>query len=280
MLILGFCEIETIWRSYSAAFALPRIKLEFGSVKKFALIFVTALTLSACASNGPATGINDPYEAQNRASYESNVRLDRNVIKPISVAYGTVVPDPVRKGLSNVSDTLGLPGTVVNNLLQFKLVDALHNTARFALNATLGFAGLFDPASEVGLDARDSDFGETLHVWGFGEGEYIILPVYGPSTNRDMVGLIVDIALDPVGTVLNSKASNIKTGLKVADIVDTRYRYSDIYESVIYDSADGYAQLRLSYLDKRRFELGTPTQLDGSVPADNPSYDIYEDFYE
>jgi phospholipid-binding lipoprotein MlaA len=257
-----------------------RIKLEFKSVKQLALIFITALTLSACASHSPSTGINDPHEAQNRATYESNVQLDRGVIKPIAVAYGTVVPDPVRKGLSNVSDTLSLPGTVVNNLLQFKLVDALHNTARFALNATLGFAGLFDPASEVGLDERDSSFGETLHVWGFGEGEYIVLPVYGPSTNRDMIGLIVDIALDPLGTVLDPKVSNIKTGLKVADIVDTRYRYSDLYESVVYDSADGFAQLRLSYLDRRRFELGTPVPQDGSAPADNPSYDLYEDFYE
>lgn len=249
-------------------------------MKQLALIFITALTLSACASRSPSTGINDPYEAQNRATYEDNVRLDRNVIKPIAVAYGTVVPDPLRKGLSNVSNTLSLPGTVVNNLLQFKLGDALHNTARFALNATLGVAGLFDPASEVGLDERDSGFGETLHVWGFGEGEYIVLPVYGPSTNRDMIGLIVDIALDPLGTALDPAASSVKTGLKVADIVDTRYRYSDLYESVIYDSADGYAQLRLSYLDRRRFELGTQVQQDDSAPADNPSYDLYEDFYE
>lgn len=249
-------------------------------MKQLAFIFATALTLSACASHTPSAGINDPNEAQNRATYDSNIQLDRGVIKPVAVAYGTVVPDPVRKGLSNVSDTLSLPGTVVNNLLQFKLGDALHNTARFALNATLGVAGLLDPASEAGLEKRDSGFGETLHVWGFGEGEYIVLPVYGPSTNRDMVGLIVDIALDPLGSVLNPAASNAATGLKVADIVDTRYRYSDLYESVIYDSADGYAQLRLSYLDRRRFELGTPVSQDGLPSEDNPSYDLYEDFYE
>lgn len=249
-------------------------------MKQLALIFATALTLSACSSHAPSVGINDPHEAQNRATHASNVQLDRGVIKPIAVAYGTVLPDPVRKGLSNVSDTLGLPGTVVNNLLQFKLGDALQNTARFALNATLGVAGLLDPASEVGLVERDTDFGETLHVWGFGEGEYIVLPIYGPSTNRDMIGLIVDIALDPLGAVVDPAIASASTPLKVADIVDKRYRYSDLYDSVIYGSADGYAQMRLSYLDKRRFELGTAVSQDDSDPANSPSYDLYEDFYE
>ena len=249
-------------------------------MKQLTLIFATALTVSACSSNVPATGINDPYETENRATHASNIQLDRGVIKPVATAYGTVVPDPVRKGLSNVSDTLGLPGTVVNNLLQFKLGDAAQNTVRFALNATLGVAGLFDPASEVGLTERESDFGETLHVWGFGEGDYVVLPVYGPSTQRDMVGIVVDIALDPLGSLVDPAIASAATPLKIADIADKRYRYSDLYDSVVYDSADGYAQLRLSYLDKRRFELGTAVAQDDTAPADNPSYDIYEDFYE
>lgn len=252
----------------------------FSQVKNLILPIVIALSMTACSSHTPNTAMSDPYEAQNRVAYEANVKLDRAVIKPVAVAYGTVVPDPVRKGLSNVSDTLGLPGVVINDLLQFKLADALHNTARFALNATLGVAGLLDPASEVGLDERKSDFGETLHVWGFGEGDYLVLPVYGPSTERDTVGLLVDMVLDPVGAVLDPTASTVSTSLKVADIVDTRYRYSDLYESVIYDSADGYTQLKLFQLDRRRFELGTAVPQDGAAPADNPSYDIYEDFYE
>lgn len=249
-------------------------------MKHTKLFLGAALALSACSSQPQTAAFNDPHEAQNRLVYEDNVNIDRAVIKPVAVAYGTVIPNPVRKGLSNVSGTLSLPGTVVNDLLQFQLGDALHNTARFAINATLGFAGLFDPASEVGLDKRDSDFGETLHVWGFGEGEYLVLPVYGPSTGRDAIGLVVDIAMNPLRAVVDPSIADASTGLKVADIVDTRYRYSDLYESVIYDSADGYAQLRLSYLDKRRFELGTAVTQSDTEASTNPSYDLYEDFYE
>jgi phospholipid-binding lipoprotein MlaA len=249
-------------------------------VKHTILILGAGLALSACSSQAPTSAINDRHEAQNRVVYEDNVKLDRAVIKPVAVAYGTVLPDPVRKGLSNVSETLGLPGVVVNDLLQFQLGDALHNTARFALNATLGIAGLFDPASEVGLDERDSDFGETLHAWGVGEGQYLVLPVYGPSTSRDAIGLVVDIAMNPLSAVVDPKVANASTGLKVASIVDTRYRYSDLYESVIYDSADGYTQMRLSYLGKRRFDLGTVSTQGDTEASANPSYDLYEDFYE
>ncbi|MEN8834143.1 MAG: VacJ family lipoprotein [Pacificibacter sp.] len=249
-------------------------------MKHFALLIATALTLTACSAPSSSQGPNDPLETVNRKTYEANVEIDRAVIKPVATAYGTVVPDPLRKGLSNVSDTLGLPGVVINDILQFKLGDALHNTTRFALNATLGLAGLLDPASDIGLEERDSDFGETLHTWGFGEGAYLVLPVYGSSTTRDTVGLIADFALDPLGTVLDPAVSTAATGLQVAQIADTRYRYSDIYESIIYDSADGYAQLRLTYLDRRRFELGAAAPQEAGTSADNASYDIYEDFYE
>ncbi|WP_434289466.1 MlaA family lipoprotein [Celeribacter sp. SCSIO 80788] len=236
--------------------------------------------LAGCAAAPQTGGINDPYEDVNRSWHETNVALDRAVIKPVSTAYGTVVPDPLRKGLSNVSDTLGIPGTVVNDVLQLRFGDALHNTARFAVNATVGIAGLFDPATGMGLEERDSDFGETLYTWGVGEGAYVVLPVYGPSTERDAFGLIVDMALDPVGNLLGNPEKSYKTGLKVADLADTRYRYSDLYESVLYDSADSYSQMRLTYLDNRRYELGTPIVAGAEGAEQATTYDIYEDFYE
>jgi Surface lipoprotein len=236
--------------------------------------------LAGCTAAPQGGGINDPYEEVNRSWHETNIALDRTVIKPVSTAYGTVVPDPLRKGLSNVSDTLGIPGTVVNDVLQLRLGDALHNTARFAVNATVGIGGLFDPATEMGLEERDSDFGETLYTWGVGEGAYVVLPVYGPSTERDALGLIVDIALDPVGNLLGNPERGYKTGLKVADLADTRYRYSELYESVLYDSADSYTQMRLTYLDNRRYELGTPIIAGEEGTEQAATYDIYEDFYE
>ncbi|AJE45278.1 MlaA family lipoprotein [Celeribacter indicus] len=245
------------------------------------LPFAGTILLTACASPDEGRGINDPYEETNRAWHDRNVALDRAVIRPVSNAYGTAVPDPLRRGLSNVSDTLSIPGAVVNDLLQFELGDAVHNTARFAVNATIGLAGLFDPATEMGLEARDADFGETLHRWGVTEGAYVVLPVYGPSTERDALGLAVDVALDPVGSLLGSNERKAKTGLTVAELADTRYRYSDIYESIIYESADSYAQMRLTYLDQRRYELGTPIGSAATGETEGGgSYDIYEDFYE
>jgi phospholipid-binding lipoprotein MlaA len=252
--------------------------MKFTSLRLSPLLLVAVL--AGCSGATNVSGINDPYEETNRSWYNASVALDRGVVKPAATAYGTVVPDPVRKGLSNVSDTLSIPGTVVNDVLQVQLGDAAHNTARFLVNATIGIAGLFDPATGMGLEARDSDFGETLHRWGVGEGAYVVLPLYGPSTERDMVGLIVDTALDPIGHVFGARENGYKTGVKVADRLDTRYRYSDLFDSVLYDSADGYAQMRLSYLDSRRFELGTPIVAGDSAGDDAAAYDIYEDFYE
>jgi len=243
-------------------------------------LFAGVIVLAGCATPGP-DGIADPYEEVNRGWHDTNIALDKAVIKPVSTAYGTVVPDPLRKGLSNVSDTLGIPGSVVNDVLQLRFGDALHNTARFAVNATIGIGGLFDPATGMGLEERDADFGETLYTWGMGEGAYVVLPLYGPSTERDSLGLLVDIALDPVGNLLGNPEKGYKTGLKVADLADTRYRYSDLYESVIYDSADSYAQMRLTYLDNRRYELGTPIVAGaGAADQEAAAFDIYEDFYE
>jgi phospholipid-binding lipoprotein MlaA len=249
-------------------------------VKQFALLISFAFALTACGTQTPSALVQDPYEASNRETHEMNLKLDRAVIKPVSVAYGTVVPNPIRIGFSNISETLGLPGVVINDVLQFQLGDALHNTVRFALNATFGIAGLFDPATEFGLEERGTGFADTLHVWGAGEGDYLVLPVYGPSTERDTVGLLVDMALNPIGAVLDPSLENVPLGLKFADIVDTRYRYSDLYESVIYDSADSYVQLRLTYTDRRRFELGVQAAQDGTAEGGNPAYSIYEDFYE
>ena len=271
-----FCQLpEIVHMSYSR---FTRASLS---------LCLSAAVLAGCTAASDVNGINDPYEETNRAWHNTNIALDRSVIKPVSTAYGTVVPDPMRKGVSNVSQTLSIPGSVVNDVLQFQIGDALHNTARFAVNATIGLAGLFDPATEMGLEARDSDFGETLHRWGVGEGAYVVLPVVGPSTERDAVGLLVDIALDPVNHVLGSPERGYKTGVKAGELADTRYRYSDLYESILYGSADSYSQMRLTYLDKRRYDLGqdvtspaTTADTSDGAQAPSGSYDLYEDFYE
>ncbi|ALI55530.1 VacJ family lipoprotein [Celeribacter marinus] len=252
-------------------------------MKKLILSLLLATSLAACSSTEMVDGISDPYEKTNRKTHAVNVSLDRALIKPASGAYGTLVPDPLRKGFSNVANTLSLPGSVVNNVLQLRFDEAVYNTLRFTVNATFGIGGLMDVAGAFGLDEHDTDFGETLHRWGVGEGSYIVLPLYGPSTQRDSIGLLVDMALDPV-SLLESGINDYKLPLTMADLADARTRYSDLYESVIYESADSYAQMRVTYLDRRRFELvaplgGSKTNADGA-DGGAVSYDIYEDFYE
>lgn len=237
------------------------------------LAAVLALTLSACASADVVSrdaGFNDPAEAYNRRVHGFNKGVDRVVLRPASQAYGTVVPGPVRGGISNFADNLGLPAAVANNLLQGRIEPAGKNTFRFLVNSTFGLGGFLDPATDMGLTEEDTDFGETLHVWGAGEGPYMETPLRGPSTVRDTVGVVVDIFLDPVGAAINSPEADYVLGAKGLSLVGDRYRYSDTIDSLLYESADSYAQARLLYLQNRRFELGTEAESNTDDPYDDP----------
>ncbi|MEM6729679.1 MAG: MlaA family lipoprotein, partial [Pseudomonadota bacterium] len=131
------------------------------------------VALAACGAPPPATGINDPNERRNRAVHEFNKGLDTVLVRPASQVYGVVVPEPARGVVSNFAENLGLPSAILNNTLQGDLPSAAQNSGRFIVNSVVGIGGLFDPAGELGVEAIDTDFGETLHVWGAGEGTYV-----------------------------------------------------------------------------------------------------------
>lgn len=243
---------------------------------------LAALALSACSVPGPGEapgGIYDPHEEVNRANHQLNLALDRALVRPAGKGYAKAIPEPVQDSVSNFASNLSLPGTVVNNVLQGDLNGAGQNTLRFVFNTIFGIGGLGDPASEMGLDAVDTDFGATLDVWGVPEGAYVELPVLGPSTERDAVGSVVDLFTNPLSYVLPSPEKYAGTGAKVLAKVGDRGRYSDTVDSILYESADSYAQERLIYLQNRRFELGGD---DGSAyvdPYDDPYGDPYADPY-
>ena len=216
--------------------------------------------LSACGPAPSQNGISDPNEAQNRAVHKFNVALDKNVLRPVASKATSVLPDPVDIAVVNFADNLELPGTVVNNVLQLRLGKAVENTLRFAINTTIGIGGIFDPATAAGVNGDKTDFGETLHIWGVTEGNYFELPFFGPSTDRDALGKVVDVMLDPLKLVL-PKNSNLTLAAKIASKISDRGRYSETVDSVLYDSADSYAQARLLFLQNRRFDLG-------EVPSD------------
>lgn len=254
-----------------------------------------ALVLAVVAC-GPATlppgdQIEDADEARNRAAHEINIALDRAFLDPASQTYGNAVPQPVRDGVSNFASNLSQPGYVVNNLLQFRLGDAAQNTLRFALNSTIGVGGLFDVATALGVPAEETDFGETLHVFGVGEGDYVVHPVFGPSTTRDTVGMVVDFAMNPLRHYVDTPESRYLTAANVASGLDSRYQFNGTIDSVLYESADSYAQLRSLYLQQRRYELGGASadyedpyaNDDPAVAAEavatDPNYDPYSDPY-
>jgi phospholipid-binding lipoprotein MlaA len=214
------------------------------------------LLVAACSAPPPVQPHFDPDEANNRERHEMNRAIDRAFLKPASGAYGGVFPQPVRQGVSNFAGNLDVPGDVVNSLLQGRVGPAFENTLRFALNSTIGIGGLFDPARALGVEGRKTDFGETMHVWGLPEGAYQELPFFGPSTDRDTVGALVDVVMNPVRLVLPVREGNIATVAKVGSTLGDRYQYSDTVDSILYESADSYAQARLLYLQNRRYELG------------------------
>lgn len=222
------------------------------------LLLVLSAVVSGCTT-GKAAGpneFNDPYEGTNRQVHAFNKAVDRTIYRPVSMAYGTVVPATVRQGVLNFSETVDVPRRMVNDLLQGDIEDVLHNGFRFGVNVTFGLLGLLDPATALGIEERDSDFGETLSVWGVGEGAYIAVPFFGPSTQRDLAGDVVDLATNPLSYVLNPPQSYYGPAARVGEYADYRYTFRNTLDEVLYNSADSYAQSRVIYLQSRRFQLG------------------------
>jgi len=231
------------------------------------------LALAACAAPSPPATTPDPYEQRNRTVHGFNKALDKNIVRPTAFGYGEVAPGPLRNGIQNFALNLGIPSDIVNSLLQARLGPALENTVRLAVNTTVGIGGLFDPATAMGIEGEPTGYGETLHVWGMAEGNYVEIPLIGPSNDRDALGLVMDIFLDPLRFTLPTAEANASTGIQILAGLGRRYRYSDTIDSILYDSADSYAQLKLLYLQNRRFELGQ------TVENDEDFVDPYEDPY-
>ncbi len=246
-----------------------------GKVKAAIGLVSATILLSACAAPAPLPLGEDPLEARNREVHQFNVALDRALLKPAATTYGSI-PDPVERGVTNFADNLDLPADVVNNLLQGRPHYAVQNTFRFAVNSTVGILGLFDVASLIDAPHKKTDFGETLHVWGMAEGPYVELPGFGPSTERDTLGTVVDLVANPVGALIPDLPSGVGTAATIASKLGDRNRYSATIDSVLYDSADSYAQARLLFLQNRRFELG---QNAGGTGAEPDFLDPYEDPY-
>ena len=236
------------------------------------MVMTAMIGLIACTAPGPdgvgPDGIFDPYETANRARFENLRKVDTYVLRPVGVTYAKVLPGDLQTSVGNFADNFGQPSNAVNAALQGNAKGFGLATSRFVINTLLGFGGLFDPATDFGLDPYDTDFGETLHVWGAAEGAFLIIPLIGPTTERDFAGRLVDLVTNPLSYAIGSPESRIGTVANVADTVGARGRLVQTVDSLLYDSADPYAQSRLVYLQNRRFELGQDTPSAAIDPFD------------
>jgi phospholipid-binding lipoprotein MlaA len=231
-----------------------------------------ALLVAGCAAQDPAAtrDVFDPYEAENRRMHEFNRGFDRVLVRPVSKGYTSVVPDDIETGVVRIAENLSLPADIVNNILQLNMRGAFQDTTRFLVNSTVGLGGVFDPASEMGMAApTNTDFGETLHVWGVREGAYIELPLLGPSTTRRTFGHFFDLFTNPLTYVLDSPENLVGTAAGVASGLSRRERFSETIDQILYESEDSYAQSRTIYLQNRRFKLGGTASAGYTDPYDS-----------
>ncbi|RZL31808.1 MAG: VacJ family lipoprotein [Rubrivivax sp.] len=216
----------------------------------------------------------DPWESWNRKVFAFNEKLDENVLKPVATVYSEVVPSPVRKGIDNFFGNIGDAWSAVNLMLQGRFKSGLDQGMRFAVNSTIGLAGLLDVAGEAGLEKNSQDFGKTLGKWGMGTGAYIVWPVFGPSSVRDSLALPVDWQASPTQLV---NGNGEKVGIVVLNGINTRsnfLRAGEMLEGIALDKytfyRDAYLQRRGSFDDDDEIEVLVPGN-GASAPAGTAS---------
>ncbi|MGB7629646.1 MAG: VacJ family lipoprotein [Candidatus Deferrimicrobium sp.] len=196
----------------------------------------------------PLPTIADPIEPVNRGIFYVNDKLYRWVLNPVAKGYKYVVPEGVRIAVRNFFLNLGTPIRAANALLQGKIKDTGTELARFGINSTIGMAGLFDAAKDFHVTRKDEDAGQTLGVYGLGNGFYLVLPILGPSSARDAAGLAGDTLLDPMTYLLKWEAA---LGMRVVrSETDLTFRINE-YEELTDAAVDPYAAVRDAYIQYR-----------------------------
>ncbi len=190
----------------------------------------------------------DPWESWNRKVFAFNEKLDENVLKPVATAYTEIVPSPIRTGIDNFFGNIGDAWSAVNLFLQGRFKAGVEQGMRFAVNSTLGLAGVLDIATEAGLEKNSQDFGKTLGKWGMGTGAYIVWPLFGPSSVRDSLALPVDWQASP-GVIFDDGRK--KVAITALNLVNTRANFLRAGEMLDGIALDKYTFYRDAYLQRR-----------------------------
>jgi phospholipid-binding lipoprotein MlaA len=240
----------------------------------YLFVLLAFVLLTGCASTAQVNDADsDPLESYNRTMFDVNRAIDKAVVRPIAVGYEKITPEFVDIGVSNFFSNLDDVVVIVNDLLQFKLEQAVQDTVRFSMNSTIGLFGLIDIATPMGLEKNYEDFGQTLGYWGVGEGYYLVLPLLGPSTTRDMFRYPIDYyVFDPVSYVSPTRDRLLLLG---TDLVDERAALLPA-DRALEEALDPYVFIREAYLQRRRNLVH-----DGNPPqSDDPDLEGLEDFID
>jgi phospholipid-binding lipoprotein MlaA len=216
--------------------------------------------LQACASV-PHTDARDPLESFNRTMFGFNEAVDKAVIKPVATGYRAVTPDWLRKGVGNFFNNLQDAWSAVNNGLQGRGQEFSDSVGRVMVNSTIGLLGVLDVASDLNIERHTSGFGLTLGRWGVPAGPYVVLPLFGPSTLREVAALPVDISGMPMYHIGDQ---DTRTWLPIIDVVDIRARYLNAGDVLEGAALDSYSFRRDAYLQRQRNIL-----YDGNPPEDD-----------
>jgi phospholipid-binding lipoprotein MlaA len=251
-------SLDRLARNRIANFAIAGQKL-----RSLGIAAAIAAAVAGCATAPPASDAearaafnetNDPFEPLNRFVFEFNRGLDFWIMRPLAVAYRDVVPEFARDMVRNFLDNLRTPVVLANDLLQGDTKRAGDTVGRFLTNTILGMGGVFDIATNI--PAHSEDFGQTLAVWGLGEGPYLVLPLFGPSPLRDTVGMGVDYVLDPINWwARNTDVDYVTYARTGANGIDLRTRNLETLDEIERSAIDFYATIRSLYRQRRQDEI-------------------------
>ncbi|MGZ8216799.1 MlaA family lipoprotein [Methylomagnum sp.] len=218
------------------------------------------LSLAGCAT-APNHDSRDPWEGWNRGVQKFNDSLDDYVMKPVARGYQYVTPSIVDQGVTNFFSNVDDIGVVANDLLQFKLLQTGQDVGRILVNSTLGLGGFIDVASKMDLQKHNEDLDQTLGAWGVPSGPYLVLPVFGPSTPRGLVGVAGDTATNPINWI---SPAAIPWATGIAKTVDMRADLLSATKIMDEASVDRYEFMRNAYFQQRNYLIH-----DGNPPVDN-----------
>jgi phospholipid-binding lipoprotein MlaA len=245
-------------------------------------VALASLALTACATApAPERGdMADPFEGFNRQVFAFNNGVDKYALGPAATAYKTVTPEFARIGVTNFLRNLNSPVMLANDVLQAEPSRAGATVARFGINSTIGVLGLWDAADHFGIERHTEDFGQTLGVWGFESGPFLVLPFLGPSSTRDLIGDGVDMAFNPLNytEIDNDEDTNmsVRAGLSVLSAVNARVLFDDEIDT-LNSQPEPYIAMRRLYSSQRQTAVANGKLDEATEYEDLPDFDEFEE---